>query len=235
VLEGLPSLCHYTIASVQQRPGDSMAVVAYHLIGDVINVTDIAMRGWSRSLDDPYMQNTSFASPYIKWATLTNHEFIQVDRCVRRLLNVTRCSYHLNVYQSVRGGQVNDENLPILTSDKDASMWFDALEQRYASCVVSTDRPEVTLGTCHIDACVDAGGWFLNLWNRPGDRSPQPPMAPTTVHAIHDRRVVLELHRKGSDRLRDMREALDRFGAWIRTNCSLESLTVPHQGTLNGL
>ena len=70
MLEGLPSLFEYVIGVVtRQRQRGSLAVVLYHLLGDVVNAAEHALTDYfPLTLSESFLHNSSIGTPYQKWA-----------------------------------------------------------------------------------------------------------------------------------------------------------------------
>jgi hypothetical protein len=230
VLEGLPSLFDYLVAGVARQPRrGSLTVVLYHLLGDVVNAAEHALTHYfPLTLAEPFLQESSFGTPYQKWAKFTNDDFRKLDQCVRRLVPVAWSWYEEAVDRPAR----DRERHP---STKDAWAWFSTVKTRYAACVIDPAEPAATLSALDIRACVEsAGGRFLNLWTRPPDdgREPPPPAVTQTTRDISDRAVIAELQRAGLTRLEEMRRLNAQFAGWLRAHGTMKEITGPHCGTL---
>jgi hypothetical protein len=134
LLEGLPSLFDYVIGMVTGQPRrDSLAVVIYHLLGDVVNAGGHALTHYfPQTLTEPFLQNSSIGTPYQKWAKFTNDDFQKVDHCLRRLVPTAWQSWAEPIDRSSR-----EE----VGSIKDAWYWFYTINTQYACCVVNSDEP----------------------------------------------------------------------------------------------
>jgi hypothetical protein len=95
VLEGLPPLVELTTDALRRfGRADSLAVVAYHLLGDVVNAAGHALFHYlPLNLDEPFLQNSSIGTPYQKWAKFTSDDFCRVDQCLGRLAPVAWMLY----------------------------------------------------------------------------------------------------------------------------------------------
>jgi hypothetical protein len=228
VFEGLPFLFEYVIGMVAgQRRRDSLGVVIHHLLGDVVNAAEYALTHYfPLTLTESFLQNSSIGTPYQKWAKFTNDDFQKVDHCLRRLVPTAWQSWAEPIDRSSREKVV---------STKDAWYWFYTINTQYACCVVNPEEPVLNVSAINIDGWVAAaGGRFLSFWNRPWDRTEQPPPIVTkSAWGIVDRATVMDLQVIGLTRLEELRVAMSRFAVWLRANCTMEELTAPHQGTLS--
>ncbi|WP_437739162.1 hypothetical protein WMF39_25820 [Sorangium sp. So ce1504] len=93
MLEGLPAFSEYVIrisTVARGRPCGSLALVVYHLLGDMANAAELALSHYfPLTLTEPYLQNSSLGSPYQKRATFTNEDFGNLY-CFRRPLVIDR-------------------------------------------------------------------------------------------------------------------------------------------------
>ena len=241
MLEGLPSLFEYVIAVVMgQRQRGSLAVVLYHLLGDVVNAAEHALTHYfPLTLRESFLQNSSIGTPYQKWAKFTNEDFLTVDQCLQRLIPAGWKWYDQTINQPLHEGF--DPTDPESWSEKvaaikDAWHWFHVVKSQYACCVVNSDEPVLTLSAINLNGWVDwAEGRFLNVCNRPSWDPPEqvPPIVTKSVRDIADRSAVAELQRVGLARLEELRDANGRLAGWLRANYTMEEMTGPHRGTLS--
>src|SRR6516164_5056472 len=62
---------------------------------DVINHYQHALDHYlTLTLDEPFLQNSSFGTPYEKWAHWTNDDFQMLSRTVQNLLSYTSRLFH---------------------------------------------------------------------------------------------------------------------------------------------
>jgi hypothetical protein len=229
VLEGLPSLFDYLIGGVtRERHRCSLAVVMYHLLGDVVNAAEYALTHYfPLTLAESFLQNSSIGTPYEKWAKFTNDDFQKLDQCIRRVIPVAWNWYDEAVHRPAR---------ELSAATKDAWHWFYTVNTQYAACVVDPNVPKVAISALNI------GGWveptasrFLNVCNRPPweDREPPPPIVTKAIRDISDRSAVADLQRAGLARLEELSGLNFRFAGWLRTQCTMDEITAPHRGTLS--
>jgi hypothetical protein len=183
MLEGLPSVFRYTTDLVRRAPHrDSLAVVIYHLLGDVVNAAELALTHYfPLTLTESFLQNSSIGTPYQKWAKFTNEDFQKVDQCLQRLVPAG-----WNCYWEDHGYPSPGEAATL----KVAWHWFHTLNTRYVCCSVRADEPELTLSAVNIDGWVEHGGTgFLLLLNRGRWEPPVdvPPLVTKRTLAISDR------------------------------------------------
>ncbi|XXX72942.1 hypothetical protein WMF30_35370 [Sorangium sp. So ce134] len=226
MLEGLPTLSEYVVrisTVAQKRPCGSLALVVYHLLGDLVNAAEHALSHYfPLTLAEPFLQNSSLGSPYQKWAIFTNEDFSMLDACARRVVLAGWKAYEEAV------GSIDDD-----WSRKDAWHWFHSVYTQYASCVVSRDEPSLTLSTVSLMGWVEPGAHtFMNIVNRPEPLASTPPIVALTTRDISDRTAIAELCGVGAGNLRELRRLSDQFALWLRRNCTIEELTAPHSGTL---
>jgi hypothetical protein len=243
MLEGLPSLFEYVIGVVtRQRQRGSLAVVLYHLLGDVVNAAEHALiHYFPLTLSESFLQNSSIGTPYQKWAKFTNEDFQNVDQCLRRLIPAAWEWYDQTINRPLHEGGIDLANpeswFEKSAAIKDAWHWFHVVKTEYTCCFVNSDEPALTLSAINLNGWVDwTEGRFLNVCNRPPWDPPQrvPPIITKSVRDIADRSAVTELQRVGLARLEELREANGRFAGWLRANYTMEEITAPHRGTLSG-
>jgi hypothetical protein len=228
MLEGLPAFSEYVIrigTVARARPCGSLALVVYHLLGDMANAAELALNHYfPLTLAEPYLQNSSLGSPYQKWATFTNKDFGVLDECVRRVVRAGWRAYEEAV-RSVDGDW----------STKDAWHWFHSVYTGYASCIVHVEEPSLTLSTVSLVGWVAPGAHaFSNVVNRPDPPASTPPPVAFTTRGISDRTAIAEMRELGEANLRALRRLNHDFAGWLRDNCTLDELTAPHEGTLSG-
>ncbi|MGK3966636.1 hypothetical protein WMF01_39290 [Sorangium sp. So ce1667] len=227
MLEGLPTLSEYVICIstvARKRPCGSLALVIYHLLGDMVNAAEHALGHYfPLTLTEPFLQNSSLGSPCQKWATFTNEDFGMLDACARRVV--------------VAGWKAYEEAFGSLAGDrsrKDAWHWFHSVYTQYASCVVSHEGPSLTFSTVSLMGWVEPGAHtFMNLVNRPDPQASTPPIVALTTRDISDRTAIAEMRELGLANLRELRRLNHQFALWLRGNCTMEELTAPHDGTLS--
>ncbi|WP_437605501.1 hypothetical protein WMF20_30900 [Sorangium sp. So ce834] len=227
MLEGLPTLSEYVmcISTVaRKRPCGSLALVVYHLLGDMVNAAEHALGDYfPLTLAEPFLQNSSLGSPYQKWAIFTNEDFSMLDACARRVVLAGWKAYEEAV------GPLDDDR-----SKKDAWHWFHSVYTQYASCVVSREEPSLTLSTVSLMGWVEPGTHtFMNVVNRPEPPASTPPIVALTTRDISDRTAIAELRGVGLGNLRELRRLNHQFALWLRSNCTIEELTAPHSGALS--
>jgi hypothetical protein len=225
MLSGLPETCEYFVnLAIRQPKRDSMTIVLYHLLGDLINAAQHALDHYlPLDLSEPFLQKSSLGSPYQKWAKFTVEDFEDVDRCLQRLAPVAfQCYTRLFDYDS-----------PFQTSWKDAWCWFHQLQEGYRSCQIDRECPKLVYGELRISPFVDPEELsFLNVWTTP-QRDKAPEIVDVIELDIAHRGVVHELRCTGLDHLDEMRTALLRFAQWIRANYSIEDAVAHHRSTLS--
>jgi hypothetical protein len=238
LLEGLPSLFEFIIGMVtRHRRCDSMAVVIYHLLGDVTNAAESALtRHLPATLNEPWLQKPHHGTPYIGWAHMTNRGFERVDWCLQRLEHAAWKLYMEGAWRMI-GNKVGDFAAfrPIFM--KDTYLWFDVFKADYVCCVVKPFEPLLTVSAVNIES------WLSAAAERRAKNSVDQPLAYLTVElppvvtkstwSISDRATIGELQAVGLTRLNEMRESTHRFASWLTANCTLEQLVAPHQGTLS--
>jgi hypothetical protein len=233
VFEGLPNLVGYvTGLATRLRQRGSLQVVVYHVLGDLVNAAEHALiHYFPLTLAEPFLQNSSIGTPYQKWAKITNEDFEHVDQCVRLLLPLAWGCYEKNVWD-----RSEDEERPFGGLVKDTWIWLNYIRIRYNCCIVDQYVPTLTISTLHLDSWVDTDGRrVLNVDNLPRWARPElsPQIVTESAFDIADRGTIAELQRIGLTRLDEMRRLNDRFATWIRTHCTMEEITAPHQGTLD--
>ena len=227
MLEGLPAFSAYVIrisTVARRRPCGSLSLVVYHLLGDMANAAELALSHYfPLTLTEPYLQNSSLGSPYQKWATFTNEDFGTLDECARRVVRAAWKAYEEAV-SSVDGDW----------SAKDAWHWFHSVYTEYASCVVSKAEPLLTRSTVSLVGWVEPGTYaFSNVVNRPDPPASTPPIVAFTTRDISDRAAIAEMHEFGYANLRELRRLNHELALWLRSNCTMDELTAPHDGTLS--
>jgi len=228
VLEGLPLLFDFpVIALTRERLRGSLAVVVYHLLGDVINAAEHALTHYlPLTLTEEFLQNSSLGTPYYKWAKFTNDDFETLDECVRRLLPAA-----WNWYYDSSGEERRRSG-----TDKDAWNWFHQIKIQYASCVVDPSEPKLTVsGLSSVGRIDPVDRRFLNVWSRrrkEGFEQP-PPIITKSVWDISDRSVITELQRSGLSRVTEMHRLYAELGEWLRSNCTIGEITASHRNTLS--
>jgi hypothetical protein len=238
LLEGLPSLFEYIIGLVtRHRRCDSMAVVIYHLLGDVANAAENALtRHLPATLNEPYLQKPNHGTPYIGWAHFTNRDFEMVDRCLQRLEHAAWKLYMDAAWRMMANKNVDRAGFrPI--SIKDTYVWFDVFNADYVCCVVKPFEPVLTVSAVNIESWLNAAA-ERRVKNRSSGPplhgiEERPPVVTKSTWSISDRATVSELQAVGLTRLNEMRETTHRFASWLTANCTLEQLLAPHQGTLS--
>ena len=240
MLEGLPSIFEYLIRVVTgQRQQYSLAVVIYYLLGDLVNAAEHALTHYlPLTLTESFLQNSSIGTPYQKWARFTNEDFQKVDLCLQRLIPACWQWYEQNIDRSSGADFVptDQSSFGKLASIKDAWHWFHAVNTQYACCVVSPDRPALTLSAINIRGWVDpVEGRFLDVLSRFTRNWAQqpPPIVTKSVREIADRSVITELQGIGLARLKELRQTNGQLAGWLRANYTMEEVTAPHQGTLS--
>ncbi len=88
MFDGLPALFRYSTDLIfLERCRGSLAVVIYHLLGDIINAVEHALvHYFPLTLEESFLQNSHIGSRYQKWAKFTNEDFQKCDRCLRQLI-----------------------------------------------------------------------------------------------------------------------------------------------------
>jgi hypothetical protein len=229
ILEGVPSLFRYTVGLAADLPHrTSLAIVVYHLLGDVVNAAGHALTHYlPLTLTESFLQNSSLGTPYQKWAKFTNEDFQKVDGCLRRLVPAVWTSY------DVCHGDLRAD-MPVTI--KDAWSWFYALNTTYTCCAVNPDAPELTTAAINLAGWAESGGTrFLKVRNRPA-WEPQieaPPIVTWATVSIQDRSVIGRLHQTGLETLGELRRIVAEFAVWLRSNYTMEAVTAPHPGTLS--
>jgi hypothetical protein len=233
VLAGLPALFGYLLDGVE-RTGhrDSLVVVIYHLLGDVANAAEHAVTHYlPLALEDGCLQNSSWGTPYQKWARFTNEDFEELDQCLRRLIPAVWNWHHRPFDLPAR---------KFLGSTMGAWHWLDAIRTEYAACVVSPTEQAMTLSAISMDGWIDpTARGFLYPWESIGvvkkaAAKPLPPIVIKTTCDISERAVIAELQRGGLARVGELRSLNAQFANWLQTHCSIEDVVVPHDGTLSG-
>lgn len=229
MLDGLPELGRYlTNLVLGAGRRDALAIVVFHHLGDVLDAVRFALGGsLTQRLDDPHLQNSSFGSPYRKWAEFTNDGFAKVDECVRRLLVASHTYYQRSfdpLTSRVRG------------NNKDAAHWFGTVARQFVSFRAELDQPRVTVGSVHL------AGWvmsdeptFLNVWNT--DIARGGPAAPEIVSSrtlsIAERGALTALFPRARGNRDALAEALTAFATGLRADCSMEDVTARRGGNLS--
>ncbi len=228
MLEGLPLLFDFpVIASARERLRSSLAVVVYHLLGDVVNAARHALTHYlPLTLTEEYLQNSSLGTPYQKWARFTNEDFETLDQCIRRLLPAA-----WNWYYESSGEERRRSG-----TDKDAWNWFHQIKIQYASCVVDPIEPKLTVSALSSVGRFDpVDRRFLSVWNqwqKEGFERP-PPIITKSVRDISDRSALLELQQSGLARLSEMQRHYAELGEWLETSCTMGDITASHRNTLS--
>jgi hypothetical protein len=230
MLEGVPEFVDYVIATVPEQPAkSSLAVVAYHLLGDVVNASDLALTHYlPLTLNEEYLQNSSIGSPYQKWAKFTTEDFRDVDHTLQRLMPVAWQLYEGYVSATVpEPGRVK----------KSAWRLYAAINERYRSCMVDRDTPSLTMSVINparlLQQVTDQRTCDRPEWKfRESDADGEQTLLTLRVD-ISDRSVVTGLQRAGLERLGEMRASKGRFGEWLRSNYTMEDVTSEHGSTLN--
>jgi hypothetical protein len=236
LLAGLPSLVDYAVSLAQrQRERDSLAIVVYHLIGDLVNASRHALiHYWPLERTGPVFEQTHFASPYVKWATITNEDFQRVDRCLQRLLEPMWHGYARMTWPQ-SSAEFNDPYRSRgIESRKDAWFLFDGVKRRYTCCRIDVGTPVIETAAIEAGGAVDESGWVRNHWNRrsrPDDERFK--IVTFSKHDIAERRIILEMQAVGLERVERMNAARAEFALWLRSNYSLEDVTAVHKGTLD--
>jgi len=224
MLDGLDSVCdHFIGIAIRTRRPGSLAIVVHHLLGDLANAMEYALtHHFPLRLTEPFLQGSSFGTPYQKWAKFTHDNFHEVDRALQRLLPAVWAAYE-------EASAPSESDLPYTTPE--GWMWF-ANVHDYVCCAVDPDEPMLTLSAVHLKGWADpASGLFLGP--RPEDHDWNAPIITRTRHDISDRTVITALQRTGLARLVDLRRQIDQFAEWLRTHATMEGITAPHRGTLS--
>ena len=229
MIQGLPSLFEYVVGMVTgDERRDSLAVVLYHLLGDVVNAVEYALNHYfPLTLAESFLQNSSIGTPYHKWAKFTNEDFRRVDECLRRLVPAVWSWYAETVDGSYRGKW---------GAMKEAWNWFYIIKEEYTCCMIDPGEPALTLAVLNLDGWVEsAGGPFRSVWTQaPWEPPvPVPPVVTKVVWDIADRAVIGDLRRAGRARLDELRAAHQSLALWLRANYTMEQVTALHGGTLS--
>lgn len=227
MLEGLAAFSDYVIrisTVARGRRCGPLALVVHYLLGDMANAAELALSHYfPLTLSEPYLQSSSIGSPYQKWATFTNDDFGKLDECARRVVRAGWKAYEEAV------GSIDGD-----WSSKDAWHWFSSVYTGYASCVVSKEEPSLTLSTVSLEGWVDPGTYvFSNVVNRPDEPASVPPIISLTTRDISDRSAIAAMSAHGYANLRELRRLNHQLALWLRSNCTIDELTAPHDGTLS--
>ena len=240
MFEGLPSLFNYVADLVMRGPRrDSLAVVIYHLLGDVVNAGEHALVHYlPLTLEEDFLQNSSIGTPYQKWARFTNEDFENFDRSLFYLVPAVWQWYHRKTFDLV-DLMANDltATRTEIGSPKDAWCWFDRVCDCYGSCKINSSRPELTVWAINIRGWVDPDTGFFVHRISPVHRPPGaevPPVVTPTTWDIQDRERISELAERGHSRLVEMRSSQQRLADWLRATYTVEDILARHEGTLQG-
>jgi hypothetical protein len=226
MFDGLPEMfTHSTNVIVHHNQRNSLAVLVYHLWGDVLNAVEYALTHYFHlTLKEPFLQNSHLGSPYQKWAKFSNDDFKTCDQCLQRLIPALFQLYD----------QTNDMNSRTdRLATKDSWIWFSTVKTEYASCVISGNDPELTLSAINVADWLDPVGTRF-IGRLPWDRASHlPPIITKGRVEIADRAVIGRLQTAGVGTLAKLRQIQDNLAVWLRSNCTMDEITALHRGTLS--
>jgi len=207
IYEGIPELFDYAVELVKLKPlRDSLAIVAYHLLADVLEDADHALRHYlTLSLSEHYLQNSYHGSPYKKWAYVNNDNFGMLDKNIKLLVPFIEKIHSEIMSDPTKLG--HDSKAPY--------RWFHAVREEYVSCLVNADEPILTLYS------ISFKGWFDGQnWDNPVRLSEHPVVTSHTV-PIADRLVLVEIQQTGLKRVVKMKASLTQLANWLQINYTM--------------
>lgn len=212
--KGMLDLFDYTTELVKARPQrDSLVIVAYLSLGEVLKAAEYAMyKYFTLSLDERFLQNSHLGTPYQKWAYGTNNDFEQVTCHVTHLVSIIE-----RLYGDYTINHINESNDGI----KIGYLWFSTVRKDYKCCVINRNQPLLTLGELPLKKWLKPDSMqFLSLHVSISDLR----NVPTTEYAIDDRSVLRDLQATGIDQTEKMRLRLENFSSWLVENITIQDV-----------
>jgi hypothetical protein len=214
----IPELFDYTIRLVQLKPKRcSLDIVVFHLLGDLVYSANHALTHYlTLTLQESFLQNSHYGSPYKKWAGATNDNFKEVAASVKALIPIVEKLYFYPTDLADRGDGI-----------KVAPQWLRRVRDEYDCCEIKADNC-LTLSSINLRDWIDLeSGWFrcCSFLRYIMEH----PVVTRTDMDIADRSVLVELQSIGLIRVNQMRASYDSFAGWLRRNCTIEDVTALHR------
>ena len=241
MLRGIPELFAYTARLVKACPHrSSNAIVAYHLLSDVVNAANHALYHYlTLTLEEEFLKNSHYGSPYQKWAIVNNDNFRDFDNKVRSLVSVVERIYtefdepsELYPYGADSYG----------SRARNSGDWFTKIRHYYAGCVIDTEEPKLTLSELNFRGWISTAGvlfspkrpsllerkYFIMKYDEPLANLFEQRYFKKSEISIHDRTILKELLKEGQENVKRMKSSLERFGGWLRRNYTINDVCKSH-------
>ena len=217
--EGIPEFIDFAISLVEHKPKcDSLAIVAYHLLGDIVHAAEHGLRHYlTLTLEESFLQNSHIGTPYQKWAKFTSEDFKSLDICLKSLIPVLDDIYsEISMVDDSYGAE----------SRRSSFLWFAEFDKRYTSCVVSFNTASLTV------SAINFGGWLDVSYMKFGNVYcfKTAPVVTKTEMPVVDRSVLLELQRVGKIRVEKMKTSLVRLAGWLEVNYTMADVIASRRG-----